>query len=311
MSDRKFLLLAANLLLCALLASCSRSPATGVSVDSALESLVPPDTKLLAGLRLDKLRATPLYKKLNEQFDLDRRLDLFSQRTGLDPRRDIWQVLLVSNGNRSLVMARGHFIAGEMEPGLGMLGNSRTKYKDYTLIGSPKTSVVFLNPGVAVAGTQIDVKNFLDRREERSRLPDDFAAKLKAMPADDQIWLISNGVFPSSALSGPDTTGMKSLLSNFVDFIKSAQLGLHANRGAELKGNLDCVSSEGAQRVRDALKGMVGFARLSTRSDQTDLLKLYDTVQVSQNAAIVSVSAELPPDLVEPLLKMPLLGRKR
>ncbi len=280
-------------------------------MDPAFGPLVPPDTKLLAGARLDKLRSTPLYEKLNERFDLDRRLDLLSERTGLDLRKDVWQMVLASNGNRALVMARGRFKVEEMEPKLGALGTSQLKYKEYTLFGNPETSVVFLDTGVAVAGTQTDLKDVLDHRADRSRLPDEFAAKLRAMPAGDQVWFISNGVFPASLLSGPDTTGMKSLLSNFVDYIQSAQLGLHADRGAELKGNIDCASGEGAQRVRDALKGIVGFARLSTRSDQADLLKLLDTVQVSQNAANVSLSAELPPDLVEPLLKMPLSGRKR
>jgi hypothetical protein len=280
-------------------------------VDPAFGPLIPPDTKLLAGARWDKLRVTPLYKKLNEQFDLDRRIDSFSEGTRLDPRRDIWQVLLISNGNRSLVMARGRFVAGEMDQKLGTLGNSRTRYKDYTLIGSPETSVVFLNPGVAVAGTQTDVKDFLDHRAEHSQIPDEFAARLRAMPAADQIWLISDGVFPDSVLSGQDTTGMKSILSNFVGYIKSAQFGVHADQGADLKGNIDCVSGEGAQRVRDALKGMIGLARLNTRSDQTDLLKLFDTVQVSQNATEVSLDAALPPDLVDPLLKMVAQGKKR
>ncbi|MGA8594179.1 MAG: hypothetical protein WB676_05485 [Bryobacteraceae bacterium] len=311
MSDRRVRLLEGSLLLCVLLAGCGRNPATGVVVDPAFGPLVPPDTKLLAGARLDKLRSTPLYEKLNERFDLDRRLDLFSERTGLDLRKDVSQVLLASNGNRALVMARGRFNVEEMEPKLGALGTSRIKYKNYTLFGNAETSVVFLETGVAIAGPQMDLKDVLDHRADHSQLPDKFAGRLRAMPAADQVWLISNGVFPASLLSGPDTTGMKSLLSNFVDYIQSAQLGLHADQGAELKGNIDCISGDGAQRVRDALKGMVGFARLGTRSDQTDLLKLLDTVQVSQSAAHVSLSAELPPDLVEPLLKMPLPGRMR
>lgn len=295
----------------ALLAGCARQPPAGVFVDPAFGPLTPPDTKLLAGIRLDKLRETPLYKKLDSQFDFDRRLDLFSQRTGLDPRKTIWQVLLVSNGSRSLVMARGRFTVGEMEPKLGELGNTRTGYKDYTLIGNPQTSVVFLNPGVAVAGTQADLKTLLDHRSDYSAIPENLATRLKALPAADQLWLVSDGVFPESALSGPDTTGAKSMLSNLVGYVKAAQFGLHVTDGAELAGNVDCVSQEGAQRVRDALKGMVGLARLSTRDDQMELLKVYDTVQVDQKGSTVDLSAAVAPALVDPLLTMALRGRKR
>jgi hypothetical protein len=34
------------------------------------------------------------------------------------------------------------------------------------------------------------------------------------------------------------------------------------------------------------------------------MLKLYDSVQVEQSGSHVAISAEVPPDLVEPLLKM-------
>ncbi|MGH9695835.1 MAG: hypothetical protein ACRD5Z_16910, partial [Bryobacteraceae bacterium] len=141
-----------------LLGGCTRKPAMGVFVDPAFGPLVAPDPKLLAGVRLDTVRETPLYKQLNGQLDLDRRLDLFSRRTGLDPRKDLWQVLVISNGQDILVMARGKFTTGEMEPELGALGSERTTYKDYTLIGNPRTSVVFINAGVAVAGTQQALK---------------------------------------------------------------------------------------------------------------------------------------------------------
>ena len=95
-----------------ILGGCARKPAMGIFVDPAFGPLIAPDTKLLAGVRLDKVRETPVYKKLDKQFDLDRRLDLFSRRTGLDPRKDLWQVLVASNGQNFLVMARGKFTTG-------------------------------------------------------------------------------------------------------------------------------------------------------------------------------------------------------
>lgn len=283
---------------------CVRKAPSGVFVDPAFGPLVPPDTKYMAGIRLDKIRETPLYKKLNGKFDLNRRLDLFSERTGLDPRTDLWQVLVASNGTDTLVLARGRFTVGEMEPRLGALGSTRTPYKNYTLIGNPQTSVVFINPGVAIAGKQSSLRNLIDHRGQWSQIPPALAAKLAEMPHADQLWMVSDSSFPEVVVQGPDTTGMKSMLSNLLSFITAAQLGIQVDTGAEMKGTVECVSQEGAQRVRDALKGAVGLGRLNTRNDQMDLLKLYDTVQVVQTDSNVNLEARVTPELVDPLLQM-------
>jgi len=287
-----------------ILGGCARKPAMGIFVDPAFGPLIAPDTKLLAGVRLDKVRETPVYKKLDKQFDLDRRLDLFSRRTGLDPRKDLWQVLVASNGENFLVMARGKFTTGEMEPQLGALGRERTSYKDYTLIGNQQTSVVFINAGVAVAGTQEDLKYLIDHRAEYKNVPPALSAKLATLPHDDQMWLVDDGALAGWRTARPDTTGMRSLLSNLVGSIRTTTVGVHLDEGAQMKAAVDCVSDQGARRVHDALKGGIGLARLNTRDDQMQMLKLYDAIHVDQSGSHVAISAEVPPDLVEPLLKM-------
>ena len=293
----------AALLLCAPFA-CVRRQTTGIFVDPAFGPLVPPDTKYMAGVRLDKIRETPLYKRLNGRFGLDSRLDLFSERTGLDPRKDLWQVLVASNGTGTLFLARGRFTTGEMEPKLGPLGNTRTRYKDYTLIGTPETSVVFVNPGVAAAGTQTELRRLIDNRGQWLQIPPPLAEKLKTMPTEDQIWAVSDSSLPLAQLSGPDTTGMKSMVSNLLGYVKAGVAGIHVDRGVDFKANIECVSEEGSQRVRDALKGGIGLARLNSRDDQQELLKLYDTVKVNQSGSALNVEAQIAPDLVDPLLNM-------
>lgn len=285
-------------------AGCSRHATTGIFVDPAFGPLVPPDTTFMAGIRLDKIRQTPLYKKLNGQFDLERRMNLFAERTGLDPQKDLWQILVVSNGADTLFLARGRFTTGELEPRSGALGTQRTPYKDYTLIGGPQTSVVFMNPGVAIAGSQPALKHLLDHRTEYTALPAFFTDKLKAMPAADQAWVVSNGTLPGMKAMGPDATGMRSMLSNLVGFVKDMEAGFHIDQGVEMAANIDCISQEGAQRVHDAAKGAIGIARLNTRDDQLQLLKLFDAVQVDQKDTRVQMQAKIAPDLVDPLLKM-------
>ena len=52
------------LLLCLVLAGCRGAVGTHSRIDPALTAFIPPYTLALAGVRVDQLRATPLYRKL-------------------------------------------------------------------------------------------------------------------------------------------------------------------------------------------------------------------------------------------------------
>ena len=79
------------------LAGC-RSKPTNVFIDPALATMVPSDTVFLAGIRLDKLRETPAYKRFVDR--PVKTLDDFQKETGLDPRKDLWEFLVVGTASR-------------------------------------------------------------------------------------------------------------------------------------------------------------------------------------------------------------------
>jgi hypothetical protein len=290
-------------LVAAVFQSCGHNRSTGVFIEPKLRGLIPPDTKFIAGIRLDKIREAPLYKKLSEQMNVQQRLQLFSERTGFDLQKDLSQVLLVSNGTDRLVFAQGRFAPAELESRLGDLGKQKTKYRDYTLIGDPQASIVLLNSSVAVAGTRQDLQRLIDNSSTYSDLPPELAKQLEDLPAADQIFAASIGQFPPQTTGDADTTGMRSMLSNLLGYVRTAQAGIHLADGAEMNASAQCVSEEGARRVRDALKGAIGLARLNTRDDQMQMLKLYDRIKVNQQDSQVRLEAAISPDLVDPILQ--------
>ncbi len=297
MRQLAFCRLAIALICAVLLASCHRAPAGGVFIDPAFGPLIPPDTQMLAGLRLEKLRATPLYQKYASRLNLSALAD-FKARTGLDPQKDVWEMLLATTPNDALVMVRGRFTVGELEPKLDPLGNHRTSYKGYTLIGDDRYAVVFMNPGVAVAGPAASLRSLLDRRDHPStKLPAALATRIASLPSDDQLWLVDDGGLPPVSLL-TQREDVESLASNLMNYISGATMGIHVDDGIRYSGTLDCVSADGVKRVRDALKGMIGLARLTTKSGQTDMLRLYDAIEVTQADQAVKIEMRVPPDLV-------------
>ena len=83
-----------------LLGGCSRKPAeTSVFIDPQFAALVPPDTTLLVGLRVEHLVKTPLYQKYLSGGKI-RIIDRFARGTGINAEKSLWNLLLVSNGKR-------------------------------------------------------------------------------------------------------------------------------------------------------------------------------------------------------------------
>ena len=124
-----------RILLCAflMLAACARKTPVGPKIDPALATLIPDDTTLLVGTRLEALERTPVYQK----YLADRKfsqVDEFAAQTGLDPKKDLWELLFVSDGKNNVLLGRGKF-ANEMEPRLEKQGAKRFGYKGYNLIG--------------------------------------------------------------------------------------------------------------------------------------------------------------------------------
>ena len=57
-------------------------------------------------------------------------------------------------------------------------------------------------------------------------------------------------------------------------------------------------------QLRAGLKGIIGLGRLSTPDSKPELLKLYDAIQVDQAQQKVTVTAHVPPDLVNKFIDL-------
>jgi hypothetical protein len=292
--------LAVLLIAAGLLGSCTRPGATGVSVNSAFRPLVPPDTKALAAVDFDKLKASPFYKRHQNDLDLPI-LNAMSERVGFDPRRDISDLLITWNGSRALVLARGRLNRETLESKLRSLGTQPTRYKSYTLFEEDRETLAFLKHGVAIAGPAEALRSAIDLENNgRGGVTDELQARLATIPKGDQVWAVSRGGLGFTELSM--RSDIDSALSNIIGYVNDASLGLGFDAGTHLQAEIVCVSNEGAQRVRDALRGGIGLARLTTRDDESDLLKLYDAIQVSQDQQTIHVKADLSGELTDKLM---------
>jgi hypothetical protein len=280
--------------------SCSRLATKGVVVDSSVQPFIPADTKVLASVQIAKLEATPLYNSHKEQFKLAQ-LQAFSERTGLDSTRDLSEILFAWNGKDFLLIARGHFSQSKVGPKLESLGARRRSYKNYTVFGDDRNSLAFIHDGFAIAGRYQSLCDVIDgRNKSQAGIPAELQRRLEAIPKADQIWGVSREGLPVSGI--PMRSDIDSALSNIAGVVSSAAIGIGIDTGIHLQADLTCISDEGAQRVRDAFRGGLGLARLTTKDNQLGLLRLYDSVHIDQQNSVIHVRSDLAPDLANQLL---------
>ncbi|HME05911.1 MAG TPA: hypothetical protein VKG25_02635 [Bryobacteraceae bacterium] len=290
-----------------LLLSCAPQKRTSVFIDPSLEMLVPPDTTFILGASVDKIKDTPVYQRLIKNLDVSQ-LNDFTRKTGVDPRKDLWQVISVSNGKTALFMARGKF-STEMEPRLTSEGAQRIGYKGYTLLGNEQGAVLFMNTSTAVAGATDQLRQLIDRRGQATNgLPEALRGEIRGLSPDDEIWAASVGGLSNLGLEAPDNSNLANAMQ-VLKGIDALRLGLDVRSGLKAEAEATCDSEKSAKRVHDSLRGLIGFGRLNTPDNRPDLLQLYDGIKVTQDHTRTDLRAEISPDLVDRFLDLWLKRR--
>jgi len=282
---------------------CARKTPAGPKIDPALATLIPADTTLLVGTRLEALERTPVYQK----YLADRKfpqVEEFARQTGLDPKKDLWELLFVSDGQHHVLLGRGKF-ANEMEPRLEKEGAKRFGYKGYNLIGDEKAAVVFFSASTAAMGATESLRFLLDQRGASKGPPAALAALMTDIPADAQFW----GVYGGGPIDLP-FTGNLANVTKLVSSIQAGSIYFDLRTGLNGIASGECSTVQSAEDVQGALKALIGLGRLNTPASQPELAKAYDGLRVTLQDQRVRLHIDVPQDVVDQFLAL-WMGHRR
>src|SRR5436309_3158550 len=159
---------------------------TGVlsAADPVLLNLVMPDAKVVAGVNVEQAKGTLFGQYVLDQIQThDADMQKLVALTGFDPRRDVREVLVASNGtaptqnhNQSgLALARGNFdIARITAAATSQDKDVATEtYSGVLILEDAKATsgIAFLDTTTVVAGDLANVKAAIDRRSNAQPLP--------------------------------------------------------------------------------------------------------------------------------------------
>jgi hypothetical protein len=275
--------------------SCTRTPPPGPKIDPALNGLIPADTTLLAGVRLEEIRKTDLYKKNLEQVPIPP-IDRFAEQTGIDPRKDLSELLLVSDGKQSALIGRGMF-PNDSESKLEKLGGKRFTYKGFSLVGNDQAATLLVSQTILAAGETPELRSMVDAQQTSGGPPSDMATLFKDIPGEQaQIWAAYDG--GPTKLDLPEG-GNLSNVNKLLQSIQSGTFYLDLRMGMTGLAMGTFASEKDAQDLSGALKAFIGLGRLSAPNDQPELQRFWDGLRVTQEARIVRTHIDVPEEVVE------------
>jgi len=272
----------------------------GPKIDSSLDTLVPPDTVLMAGTRLEALLKTPVYQRnfANRQFP---QIDEFAQRTGLDPRKDLWELLFASNGHNGILFGRGKFGDEMMQPKFEKQGMQSFGYKGYTMLGDDRGALLLISPTTAAAGEIPQLQSIIDHRGATNGPPAAMVALLKEIPPEAQFW----GAYGGGSIHLPfDERSLLGNLNKMLATIQTGTLYFDLRSGVSGVASAVCANNDGAEQVAGALKALVGIGRLSVPKNQPDLAQVYDSIRITHEGTQVKLHIDVPEMMADKFLGM-------
>jgi hypothetical protein len=285
-----------------LFVGCSEAQLGSSRVDPALAALVPSDTIMVSGVHMAELRSTSLYQKLIAQQRLSE-LDDFAKQTGFDPRRDVQELIAASNGVDTVVLARGAF---KVQPPAGV---KKSTYKGATIYGATEGAYAILDSSTAVAGVERAVRKAIDQKQSGAPGAKALLDRARALPSGGQVWFVANGWGPLPERFG-EQGGNLANISRIVRSIESATGTIDLRSGIVASAQGQCRTDQDAKNLADAARGMVGMGRLSVPENQPEMLRLFDGIKVDQQQRSILLNVQIPPDLLDRLIKMTDTGPK-
>lgn len=268
----------------ALILSACASPTTPqkrVFIDPSLASLIPADTNILAGVRVDLLSKHPAFPLVTSQRSVAR----FTEITGVKPQ-DLWQVLFVSNGRDSFYLGRGKFANELLAPNEQRYSRAggRFDYKGLSMVGYESDALMYINATTTAIGPAPLLRALVDARGQMRDVPTRFAPLLAQIPLESEIWGAYAGgpvdlIFPGNLIN----------LRNIFPLLQSGTFYANANTGFHLVASGTSPNEASAQQLHDALQGLLALGQLAGGQNPLGQIRS----DVSREGTRVNVKADL------------------
>jgi hypothetical protein len=278
--------------------------------------ILPSDARFVMGFDVKRFAASPFYERFAGHRDMrPEALEQLEERTGLNPARDIDQIVIAGSGRRGrtpgLAVALGRFDLGRLGRAIETEGKAQASNHEgvtvYSFAGDEPgaVAVAFLDEQTLVIGPKQKVLAAISartRNETPLKANAELMARVEQVRPGSTFWM----------------AGDQSLLADLPTSVPApgssadgtATLQLPALTGLTITGDLDpLVSLSVTGEARDALaaknladvaRGLVAMASLQSQQ-KPELQQLASAVSIATEENRVLINARIPYEMLEAL----------
>jgi len=293
------------------------------AVDPALLELGSPEAQSILGINIDEVKASPLgHYLLGRMQNEDPKLQKFIAATGFDPRRDVREVVVISNSASShtwLVLARGVYDVQRVLEAARAQRLQVSSYKGVDIIELPAGEasksghasnrgwVAFLDGSLVAVGDSESVKQAIDRRGRGNGVQAPIAAKAQELSARYHAWLASS--VPADQLSQLASQGGSPVRADLSQTIDQIAGGVRFGQMVEFGGEAVTRSDQDATALADVLRFLSKMVQPQKGTPHAALVTtLLQNLQLRTEGPVVQVSGSISSEDLQKLIET---NRKR
>ncbi len=246
-------------------------PAARAGADPALLSLAPANSKVLVGVQVNQVKAAPFGQYLVSQIQLDAKAEKALEALGFDPRRDLTELLVASDGVSSgLLMGRGSFHPEKLSASASAAGLVGATYRGVQVLdskspgGTPSGSIAFLDKSTVISGDSVAVRAAIDRHAAAEAFSGTLAARARQISSANDVWIASLQA-PAEALAGLANNSQIKPLANVLQSALQLSAGLRFTASdVTLSAEILTKSADDAQQMAALLRLLASLAQSSS-----------------------------------------------
>lgn len=297
------------------------------AVDPALLRLVMPDAKVIAGLQVTGVRNSPFGQFVLSRMQVqDEAFQKFIAQTGLDPRRDISEVLIASNWGQSnpasrwLVVARGTFNPSMISQAAQANGGTATKFQGIEILtySSPskpaengqaqppnQNGIAFFDSSNAIMGDVASVKAAIRRKKTNSPASGALLAKVRDIGANNDFWFVTTVPVSEFAAAMPNPNLSSAMQGNLLAGVHEASGGIKFGETVTISGEAVTRSEKDAQALVDVFKFLAGMIQTNRQNDAAvgQVATLLDNMDLKTKDNVMTMSLNIPEKQLEQLME--------
>lgn len=269
---------------------------------------LPRETRMVTGVDVRRFVASPFYQRYaRAQTQRPQAFAELEARTGINPERDVDQIVMSSQPQGAAAVAIGRFERRRVSKALETQKDVTTSKHEglplYVFRAGVRgaSAVAFLADDVVVFGTRPEVEQTITSHAKGSgglRDNAELTALLQTVRAGATFWTAGDQTLLSQlpkTLPGPGGGGALSLPG-----MKSLVVTGDLDPSVSFEAVAQAIDEAAAQKLADVVRGLIALATLQA-SQKPELQQLASALTVTNEAARVRVNGRLSYELIDAL----------